>query len=184
MHIILHVYDSVELYLTAQMEELGEIVGAQVSRAALGDVGVQGRGVRLGISNPLTVLQRHVNPVEQLRGSVPGDPRFYGRRHVAPLRSASFGTAPSEPLGFFFADPPASFRHPPRPWGATRDFTAGSPTGPQEPANGRRGERSGRMKRTDLNAGGGWKRPELCCVTAKRRSDTTHFNDKPRIHCH
>lgn len=110
----MHVYDSVELYLTPQMEELVEIVGAQISCAALGDVRVQGRRVCLGsgrvISKPLTVLQRHVNPVEQLRGSVPGDPRFYGRHHVASLRSAFFGTAPSEPLGF--PDPPASFRHP------------------------------------------------------------------------
>lgn len=114
LRIILHVYDSVELYLTPQMEELVEIVGAQISCAVLGDVRVQGRGVRLGsgriISNPLTVLQRHVNPIEQLCGSVPGDPRFYSRHHVASLRSASFGTAPSEPLGF--TDPPASFRHP------------------------------------------------------------------------
>lgn len=114
LRITLLVYDSVKLYLTPQLEELVEIVGAQISCAALGEVRVQGRGVRLGsgriISNPLAVLQRHVNPVEQLRGSVPGDPRFYGRHHVASLRSASFGTAPSETRGF--TDPPAPFRHP------------------------------------------------------------------------
>lgn len=78
------------------MEEVVQIVGAEISCAALGDIRVQLRGVRLGSgrikSAPLAVLQRHMYPVEQLRGSVRGDPRFYSRHHVASLRAASFGT--------------------------------------------------------------------------------------------
>lgn len=133
--VILHVHDRLELYLTPQMEEVVQIVGAEISCAALGDVRVQRRGVRLGSGRikctPLAVLQRHVYPVEQLRGSVRGDPRFHGRHHVASLRAASFGTAPSETLGFW--DAPASYRHPPRCCGvdAMREFTAGSLPGPQ-----------------------------------------------------
>lgn len=122
-----------ELYLTLQMEEVVQIVGAEIGCAALGDVRVQLRGVQPGSgrikSAPLAVSQRHVYPVEQLRGSVRGDPCFYGRHHAASLRAASFGTVRTAWLGgsasFFRASPRS------RGVGAMRGFTAGSLTGPQ-----------------------------------------------------
>lgn len=131
--VILHVHDRVELYLTLQMEEVVQIVGAEISCAALGDVRVQLRGVRLGSGRikraPLAVLQRHVYPVEQLRGSVRGEPRFYSRHHVASLRAASFGTVRTA----WFYGSASFFQASPRSCGvgAMRELTAGSLMGLQ-----------------------------------------------------
>lgn len=61
-----------ELYLVPQVEEVAEIVGAQISSDALGLVHFL--KVRLGPERvqraALRVLQRHVDPVEQLSGLV------------------------------------------------------------------------------------------------------------------
>lgn len=58
------------LYLTAQMEEVVEIVGAEISCAALGADRVLRRSVRVHFEAikgaVLCVLQRHVHPAEQL----------------------------------------------------------------------------------------------------------------------
>ena len=68
------------------MEEVVEIVGAQVSCAALGDVHVLRRSVRLGLecieSSALGVLQGHVDPVKQLCRLVHRRTGFYRRHHV------------------------------------------------------------------------------------------------------
>lgn len=73
-------------YLAPEMEEVVEIVGAQISCAALGDVHVPRRGVRLGFERikraSLRVLQRHIDPVEQLCGLVHGGTGLYSRHHV------------------------------------------------------------------------------------------------------
>lgn len=101
------------------MEEVVEIVGAQISCAALGHV--VRRGVRLGFERvkraALSVLQRHVDPVEQLCRLVHGGTSLYSRHHVVVvlfvcflLRAAPLGATPSEPPDFL--DRPTSFSHP------------------------------------------------------------------------
>lgn len=69
------------LYLTVEMEEVVEIVGAQISCAAA-LLHVLSRGVRLGSvqSAARRVLQRHVDPSEQLSRVV--HPRLYSRHHI------------------------------------------------------------------------------------------------------
>lgn len=82
-------YDNVtshELYLTPQMQEAVEIVGAQISWAALGVVHDLRRSVRFGFElikgAALTVLQRHVDPTEQLCRLVHRGTSLYGRHHI------------------------------------------------------------------------------------------------------
>lgn len=69
------------------MEEVVEIVGAQVGGAALGVVHVLRRSVRLGFERikgaALGVLQRHIDPVEQLCRLVHRGTSLYGRHHIA-----------------------------------------------------------------------------------------------------
>lgn len=75
-----------EFYLTPQMEEVVKIVGAQISCAALRVVHVLKRSVRIGFerikSAALGVLQRHIDPVEQLRRLVHGGTGLYSRHHI------------------------------------------------------------------------------------------------------
>lgn len=106
--------------LTPQMEEVVEIVGAQICCAALGDVHVLRRSVRLSFerikSATLGVLQRHIDPVEQLCRLVHRGTSLYSGHHVAFWRrTAPLGTAPSEPPCFL--DHTTSLSHPPAPTG-------------------------------------------------------------------
>lgn len=105
-----------DFYLTPQMEEVVEIVGAQIRCAALGVAHVPGGGVRFGLERiegaALGVLQGHIDPVEQLCRWVHGGTSLYSGHHiVAGGLRASWRTAPSEPPGFL--DQPTSPSHPP-----------------------------------------------------------------------
>lgn len=68
------------------MEEVVKIVGAQIRCAALGVVHVLKRSVRIGFerikSAALGVLQRHIDPVEQLRRLVHRGTGLYSRHHI------------------------------------------------------------------------------------------------------
>lgn len=137
------------------MEEVVEIVGAQISCAVLGDVHAPRRGVRLGFerieSAALRVLQRHVDPVEQLCRLVHRTTGLYSRHHVfwraAPLGTASVRTAKMSGSATFRQSSPCSG------WmDATLEFTLGSPGGPREPDKSDCGERRGSMKRKSRNA--------------------------------
>lgn len=77
-------------YLTPEMEEVAETVWAQIRHTALGDVQVLRRSVQVGFerikTSALSVLQGHVNPVEQLCGLVHGCTSFYSGHHVGVFR--------------------------------------------------------------------------------------------------
>lgn len=112
------------------MEEVVEILGAQISCTTLGDVHVLRRGVRLGFERikrtALSVLQRHIDPVEQLCRLVHGGTSLYSRHHFVLLRAASLGTAPSEPPDFQLLSvipfPPARWAQSlSSPWGPLKD---------------------------------------------------------------
>lgn len=76
--------DRFMVYLSVQMEEVAEIVGAQISRDALRPV--PSGGVRLDLnaidSAARGVLQGHVHPAKQLSGLVQAG--LYCRHHVVP----------------------------------------------------------------------------------------------------
>lgn len=175
------------MYLVSQMEEVVEIVGAQVSCAALGDVHVLRRSVRLGLerieSSALGVLQGHVDPVEQLCRLVHRGTGLYRRHHVVfgqtdrPHRQNRRTIWVTRILSVIppFASTGWSSCSPEEPW--------------RTPVTGRQSrveERSGGMKRGSLNGSGRLRaalRPGLCCVTANRRSDSSpHLSASPRLH--
>lgn len=136
------------LYLAAQMEEVVEIVGAEVCCAALGDV--QRRSVQLGFEGvALRVLQGHVDPVEQLCRLVHLGTGLNGRHHVA-VGGSSTGVRSS----------------------GAADLLQSSPV--LWPRQGRAQCAQG-MKRRSLERrwedGGCAPTGTDCCVTGKRRSD-------------
>lgn len=73
--------------LTPQVEEVVEIVGAQICCAALGAVHVLRRSVRFDSerikSAARCVLQGHIHPVEQLCRLVHRSTSLYSRHHIA-----------------------------------------------------------------------------------------------------